>query len=208
MDAFIEFLTAAFEQLTSLGLAEIIAVLLAIAYIVLAIRESLWCWPSAFFSTAIYTWLFWEVSLLMESVLNAFYMLMAVYGFWHWKSNSDAEHDTKPVVSWPLRAHLWIIALCTLASLMVGYFMANYTPAHFPWLDAATTVFAIVTTWLVAQKVLENWLYWLVINAASIYLYLHKGLMLTSALFLLYIILSVVGYLRWQDTMPLENQRT
>jgi nicotinamide mononucleotide transporter len=206
MDLFY-FIQTALQELSNLSLAEITAVLLAIAYIVFAVRESLWCWPAAFLSTAIYTWLFWEVSLLMESALNAYYMGMAVYGYYVWRYKHGDTEDARPVISWPLTAHLWLIGLCTLASVLVGYVMANYTPAHYPWLDAATTVFAVVTTWLVAQKILENWLYWIVIDIASIYLYLQKGLMLTSALFLIYIVLAAIGYLRWQDNMPTEVNR-
>lgn len=208
MNALLEFLTAAAQQATSLGIAEAIAVALAIAYIVFAIKESLWCWPAAFLSTAIYTWLFWEVSLFMESVLNVYYMAMAVYGFWYWQALRDNTHNTKPVESWSLKRHCWIIGLSTLGSIALGYVMATYTQAHFPWLDAATTVFAVVTTWLVAQKVLENWLYWIVIDAASIYLYIQKDLMLTAALFLLYIVLAAIGYLRWQDSLPTDAAAT
>lgn len=202
----LSFIQAALQELSGLSLAEILAVILAIAYIVLAVQESLWCWPAAFLSTAIYTWLFWEVSLLMESVLNLYYMAMAVYGYYLWRYRHSDETDTKPIVSWSFRHHLWLIGLCTLISLIVGFIMANYTPAHYPWLDAATTVFAMACTWLVAQKVLENWLYWIVIDIASIYLYLNKGLMLTSALFLIYIVLAVVGYLRWQDNLTDEAE--
>ncbi|UTA47139.1 nicotinamide riboside transporter PnuC [Simiduia sp. 21SJ11W-1] len=207
MTALTEFLSTAFQQATSLGIAEAIAVALAMAYIIFAIKESLWCWPAAFLSTAIYTWLFWEVSLLMESVLNVYYMAMAVYGYWHWRANKNAHQDTKPVVSWSLARHGWIIGISTLGSIILGYLMATYTQAHFPWLDAATTVFAVVTTWLVAQKVLENWLYWIVIDAASIYLYIQKDLMLTAALFLIYIVLAAIGYLRWQDTLPYNSDQ-
>lgn len=195
MGELLALLQQAFNDAGALGIAEAIAVALALAYVLLAARESLWCWPAAFISTAIYTWLFWEVSLLMESLLNVYYMAMAVYGYWAW---TRGQNQQRPVSRWPLGRHLWLIGLCTLGSLIAGYLMANYTRAHYPWLDAATTVFAIVVTWLMAQKILENWLYWIVIDAASIYLFLNKGLALTAVLFSLYIVLAALGYWQWR----------
>ncbi|MDN3638664.1 nicotinamide riboside transporter PnuC [Simiduia curdlanivorans] len=189
---------SAIAEAHALSAFELVAVLLALAYIFLVLRESLWCWPAAFLSTAIYTWLFWEVALLMESVLNVYYMFMAGYGYWAWR-NASASSE-KSIESWPIKRHIFLITATTGLSLLAGYCMANFTQADFPWLDAATTCFAIVTTWLVAQKILENWLYWIVIDAASIYLYLNKGFMLTSVLFMVYIGIAVAGYFSWTRT--------
>ena len=153
----------------------------------------------------IYTVLFWNVSLLMESVLNGYYLLMAVYGWLVWRNQTTnvggmLPGDEKPVIitSWSLTKHLKIIGILTLTSLVLGYIMSNYTSADFAYLDAATTVFSVFTTWMVTQKILENWLYWLVIDAASIYLYLEKSFNLTAGLFMIYCVLAVVGYLQWR----------
>lgn len=84
-----------------------------------------------------------------------------------------------------------------MVSYLVGWAMANYTPADFPYFDAATTVFAVFATFMVIKKVLENWLYWLVIDFVSIYIYLEKGLTPTAVLFGLYVILAAYGYYQW-----------
>lgn len=191
--------SALVDQASALSLLELLAVLLAIAYIVLVLRENRWCWPAAFLSTAIYTGLFWNVALLMESVLNVYYMAMAVYGYWVW-TQGGTDQDI-PIAQWSAKKHLILISATTLASLLVGYCMANYTHADFPWLDAATTCFAVVTTWLVAQKILENWLYWIVIDIVSIYLYANKGLVLTAILFVFYIGIAIVGYWAWRKQL-------
>lgn len=190
-----EWLQLLVRDLNGMGLWELVAVLLALAYVVLAARESLWCWPAAFFSTAIYTLLFWQVALLMESALNVYYMGMAIYGYWLWRNGGT---EPRPIQSWSWPRHaLWIVAMTVLA-LACGFAMERFTHADFPWLDSATTVFAVFATWLVAQKVLENWLYWIAIDAISIYLYLHKSLYLTSALFVLYVFIAATGYLLWR----------
>ncbi|WP_338592828.1 nicotinamide riboside transporter PnuC [Shewanella khirikhana] len=196
-------LHSAFGEMQALSVWEAVAVVLALAYLLLAMKRNRLCWAAAFASTAIYTVLFYEVALLMESALNVYYMAMAVYGYWLWQKE---DADTLTVSSWPLSRHLLIIALTTLASLGCGYLMANYTQASFPYLDAATTCFAVMTTYLVAKKVLENWLYWVVIDVVSIYLYLSKGLMMTSLLFVLYVGLAVAGYFVWRAALAEQRE--
>ncbi|WP_428614946.1 nicotinamide riboside transporter PnuC [Shewanella sp.] len=193
-------LSGAFAEANGLTAWEAVAVLLALAYLALAMRGNIWCWAAALVSTAIYTVLFWEVSLLMESLLNVYYMVMAVYGFWLWRYGGGDENGIE-VVSWSLGRHLYLILATSVVSLVVGHLMASYTQASYPYLDAATSCFAVMTTYLVARKVLENWLYWVVIDLVSIYLYLNKGLMLTSLLFILYVGMAIGGYFLWRTSM-------
>lgn len=187
-------------QATALTAWEAVAVVLAAAYLILAMKGNIWCWFAAFASTAIYTALFWKVSLLMESVLNMYYMAMAFYGFRQW-SKGKGDDSGIEVISWSLRRHILLIVSTACISVVVGYLMATYTQASYAYLDAATTCFAVMTTYLVAKKVLENWLYWVVIDFVSIYLYLQKGLMLTSLLFILYVGMAIGGYFLWRTAM-------
>ncbi|MGS0681411.1 nicotinamide riboside transporter PnuC [Shewanella sp. 125m-7] len=199
--------TAAFSEAEALTAWEAVAVLLALAYLIFAMKGSIWCWAAAFISTAIYTVLFWKVSLLMESVLNIYYMAMAVYGYWMWTRGGN-KHDGVNIVSWRLSTHLKLIGITTLIALAIGHFMATQTQAAFPYLDAATTCFAVMTTYLVAKKVLENWIYWFIIDAVSIYLYVSKGLMLTAGLFILYLGMVVFGYYMWRSKMKSQQTTT
>ncbi|MFI3245508.1 MAG: nicotinamide riboside transporter PnuC [Ferrimonas sp.] len=180
---------------------EAVAVVLAIAYLLLAMRQSLWCWPAAAGSTLIYIALFWHVSLLMESLLSLFYLIMAGVGFYQWR-NGGPQGASRPLVRWSWQRHLMVIVPTAVVALAVGHWMAQNTSADLAYLDALTTCFAIVTTWMLTIKVVENWLYWVVIDLLSIYLYLAKGLWLTSALYLVYVVLAVVGYLQWLRQVP------
>lgn len=194
-------MTAIFEYFSNLPWLELIAMLLALAYVILAAKGSLWCWPAAFISTALYTVIFYDVQLLMDSALNIYYLVMAVYGYWVWKNNhphANLHTNGLAVVSLTTRWHIKICAGLTALSFALGYVMANYTPAAFPYLDTFTTVFAVFATYLVTQKVLENWLYWLVIDFVSIYLYVEKDLMPTAVLFMIYVVIAGYGYIKWQ----------
>ncbi len=180
---------------------ELVAMLLALAYVILAAQGSLWCWPAAFVSTALYTYIFYDVLLLMDSALNIYYLLMAIYGYWVWQKSAASNNEQSSlglaIVSWQLSFHIKICLILTVVSLALGYLMANYTPADFPYLDTFTTVFAVFATYLVTRKVLENWLYWVVIDAVSIYLYIEKDLMPTVVLFSIYTIIATWGYFKW-----------
>jgi len=205
-----------YQYFSQLPLWELIAVFTSIAYVVLAAKENIWCWPAALISTVIYTVIFYDVYLWMDSLLQVYYLIMAVYGWYCWRQHISNQHSAKqqPVLkiqSWPLVLHLKVIFVLTIVSLFVGWLMANYTPTSFPYLDSATTVFAVFATYLVAKKVLENWLYWIVIDLVSIYLYIEKGLVPTAALFILFVIMASYGYLKWLakyklvDGLPTES---
>lgn len=193
----------------SLPWLELTAMLLALAYVLFAAAGSIWCWPAAFVSTALYTYIFYDVLLFMESALNIYYLIMAVYGYWIWQKDAAIKNDqstkTLNIVSWSLNFHIKACFTLIIISLALGYLMANYTAADFPYLDTFTSVFAVFATYLVTQKVLENWLYWLVIDSASIYLYLAKDLKPTVVLFCIYIVIAAFGYLKWRSIYK-QNQ--
>lgn len=167
---------------------------LALLYLLLAIRESRACWFAAAASAGLYLWVFWEARLLMEAALQGFYIVAAGYGWWFWGSADGSA----PIRRWPGSRHFTVIAGILGGALLSGWLMARHTDAALPYLDATTTVAALVTTWMVARKVLENWLYWIVIDSLSIYLYIERNLAMTAVLFAGYVVLAAAGYLEWR----------
>jgi len=193
------------EQAAAQSMVEIVAVLAALAYLVFAIRQNIVCWIFAAISTAIYVWLFIEARLYMESMLNAFYLVMAGYGWYVWRSGSSDGHE-RPVVIWPRNTHLAAILSLGLVSGLSGYFLSNYSDAAYPYIDSLTTWFAIWATFLVARKVLENWWYWLVIDIASILIYWDRDLQLTALLFVAYVIMIPFGLISWTRSMGEQSR--
>jgi len=185
---------------------EVIATILGIAYVILAARESIWCWPAAFTSTLIYTILFWEGQLPMQALLNVYYMGMAVYGWTLWRKHTKTE-ETLGVSTRPVQFHLLFISSGIALSLVTGYYLAEIVGSRLPYLDAFVTVFSVMTTVLMARKVLENWLYWLVINSAAISLYWQTGYYVTIVMFSLYLVLAVIGYLSWKKSLNKATQQ-
>ncbi|RDV25268.1 nicotinamide riboside transporter PnuC [Alteromonas aestuariivivens] len=182
------------NQIAATSLAEWLAVVLALAYVWLAARQNSWCWLCAFVSTSIYTWLFWQVTLPFQAALNVFYMVMAVYGYYQWGKESSADTGIR---SWPLWWHLLLIPALWLAALGLANLAASQFSSQHLWLDASIQLFSVITTFMVAHKVLQNWLYWVVIDIASAYLCLQTGLLLSACLFLGYVGFAVYGYWQW-----------
>lgn len=202
MDALLQQVSASFSQM--LGW-ELVAVILAIAYLLLIMRENIWAWPCAFISTLIYMLLFWNVNLLMESALSVYYIGMAVYGWWQWQAGGN-NHKGLDIHTWHIRNHLFIaIGLLTI-SLVSGYLLSHNTQAAWPYLDSFTTWASVLTTYMVAKKVLENWLYWILIDSISMILYLERGLYLTALLFASYLVICVFGYLNWRRALLGESE--
>ena len=183
---------------------EVAAVLLALAYLVLAIRENVACWIAAILSTSIYIVLMFQVGLYMESALQLFYIAMAVYGWYSWTHGEGPDHKLE-VSSWPLSRHIAPLSAIAILTVVSGYLLENFSDAALPYLDSFTTWGAIVTTWMVARKIIQNWHYWFVIDSVSVYLYISRGLWLTALLFILYLVLIVVGYREWRKSLEAAN---
>ncbi|NHO66424.1 nicotinamide mononucleotide transporter [Aestuariicella hydrocarbonica] len=182
---------------------EAVAVILAVLYLLLAMKESLWCWYAAFFSTLIFIALFWDASLLMESALQIYYLVMAVYGWYQWKFGATDHHGIR-IHTWSGKHHLSAISAVLLVAACSGYLLHENTTAAWPYVDSFTTWGSILTTYMVTRKVLENWLYWLVIDGISIFMYLDRGLHLTAVLFVAYLVICVFGFFNWQRQLKDE----
>ena len=184
------------EQLSVMATAEVVAVVFAVLYLLLAIRQSIFCWYCAGISTALYIYLYFATNLYMESLLNVFYFFMAIYGWQKWRAGKTGNGFLRVSV-WPLKHHVSAILAITSASFVSGYVLTTYTDAAFPYIDSATTFTAMWATFLVARKVLENWWYWLVVDIAYVFIYWSKDLQLTALLFGVYVIMIPFGLISW-----------
>lgn len=180
------------------SLLEVIAVITAILYLVLAIKENKWCWFFGFISTGIYVYLFYDKALLSESLLNIYYLIMAVYGWLQWSNNNNAT--ALKITKLPLIFHAKIILACAFLTPFVGYLMQKLG-ASFPYVDAFVAMLSVVATLMTAKKIYENWYYWLFINIILIYLFWQKQMYLTALLFMVYIVLVFVGIKNWKNLM-------
>jgi nicotinamide mononucleotide transporter len=178
---------------------EICAVVLALLYVILAVKQSIACWYAAFVSSCLYVLILFSARLYMESILNVFYALMAVYGFYSWRQSVKGAE--RKVIRWPPRAHVTGLCVATALSFLTAFFLRRYTQAAWPFLDSWVTWASVFATYLVTQKVYENWHWWFAIDALSAVLYFTRHLYATMLLFALYLVLIVFGLREWRRTL-------
>jgi nicotinamide mononucleotide transporter len=178
---------------------ELAAAALALAYVPLAIGQRLSCWIAAFVSSVLYVWVFFSAHLYMESLLNAFFAAMAIYGFWQWQHGKGGGE--LHVTRWPVARHGLALLVIVAAAAVNAFLLARFTPAANPFIDSMLAWSSVFTTFLVARKVYENWYWWLVIDSLSACLYFTRHLYLTMVLYSVYVILCVIGMREWRRSL-------
>ena len=175
---------------------EITAVIFAILYLILAVKQNILCWIAGIISSVLYFFIMQKAGLYMEAYLQVFYVVMGIYGWSQW-SASNASNPSFIVNAWSKYQHMIAISIILALSLLSGFLLERYTDAALPFLDALVSWGAVFATYMVAKKLLENWIYWFVIDATSIFLFIERGLWLSAVLFATYLVIIFFGYQSW-----------
>ena len=175
---------------------EITAVIFAILYLILAVKQNILCWIAGIISSVLYFFIMQKAELYMEAYLQVFYVVMGIYGWSQW-SASNASNPSFIVNTWSKYQHMIAISIILALSLLSGLLLEKYTDAALPFLDALVSWGAVFATYMVAKKLLENWIYWFVIDATSIFLFIERGLWLSAVLFATYLVIIFFGYQSW-----------
>ena len=172
------------------------AVIFAILYLILAVKQNILCWIAGIISSVLYFFIMQKAGLYMEAYLQVFYVVMGIYGWSQW-SASNASNPSFIVNTWSKYQHMIAISIILALSLLSGFLLEKYTDAVLPFLDALVSWGAVFATYMVAKKLLENWIYWFVIDATSIFLFIERGLWLSAVLFATYLVIIFFGYQSW-----------
>ncbi len=184
---------------------ELAAVILAILYLLLAVRQNILCWPAGIISSILYFFIMKSAGLYMEAYLQIFYVFMGFYGWSQW---NKVNNKFFIVNTWSGLKHFYAISLVLILSISLGLFMHSYTDAALPFFDAFVTWGAVIATYMVAKKLIENWIYWFVIDTISILLFISRGLLPTAFLFGLYLVIIFFGYKSWKKILDTGNEIT
>jgi len=132
---------------------------------------------------------------------------MSAYGWWIWtrtKSSNSEIFDSSDlqleIHQWPINRHLFLFVIGGILAGLWGRIWLEFGAA-LPYIDALTTIFSLIATYMVTQKILENWLYWIVIDVVCVFVYIHRELYLFAIMFLIYAIVAVVGYKNWKQEL-------
>ena len=184
---------------------EIVAAILAIAYLLLAMLQDIRCWVAWIISSLMYFFVMYSANLYMEALLQIFYIFIGLYGLYQWRFKADKK-DALKITTWSVKNHLIVIGALVFLTSLSGYVLMIYTAAASPFIDAFTTWGAIAASYLVAKKILENWFYWFVIDFVSVFLFISRELYPTALLFIVYLVLVVIGYSAWRKSWQLADE--
>lgn len=181
------------------GILEIIAVVTALLYVFFAAREKPVCFLFGFLSSVIYIYITYVAKYYFDTFINAYYVVMSVYGWIHWKQPGNGQQ--RVITSWGTGKFIGVIVGGITITVIFGWVSSLYTDASLPYIDGFTTVFALIATWMVVKKYLENWLIWIVVDAIGVGMYWWKNLYLTAGLYFVYTIIALIGYMEWKRKM-------
>lgn len=183
---------------------EIFATLTGLTYVILLMREQIICWFFGIVSSILSIWLFYHSKLFAESMLYFYYVLMGIYGWYNWGNHRKEMDEALPISSKNYTFLLFSCLIAVACSLSLSYLLNKYTTAERAMIDSFTTVFSFLATYLQTQKYISNWLFWIVINAVSVWLYYDRGLNIYAGLMLVYLILSIIGFTNWRQKLQTQ----
>lgn len=182
--------------MTAIRALEVISVALGLLYSLLAVRKIRWCWLAGGISAAILVFLALTARVPLQAVLNAYYVVMSLYGFWQW--SRPTQKNTLSASTLPWRAHIAAIVVIVLVSAASAAYLSAQTQAAWPWLDSLATWISLWATLLVTRLKLENWLYWMVADSILVFVYLQQGMPIVASLYAGYFIICIAGYRTWR----------
>lgn len=192
------------------NILEIVGVAIGLIYLWLEYKASIYLWIASIVMPAIYLFVYYDAGLYADTALNIYYLVIAIYGWIAWKYNisfSSKKNQKKELKISHVAPRQWIalILLYTVSQIVTSTLLINFTDSDVPWLNGLTTALSIVGMWMLARKYIEQWIVWLVVDILSAGLYIYKGLYPTAALYLLYTVIAVFGYMKWKKLMTKQN---
>jgi nicotinamide mononucleotide transporter len=176
---------------------ELVAASIGLVAVWLMVREHVWSWPIGAVMVALYIVIFYRARLYADAGLQVIYLGLQFYGWYQWL-HGGARHDALTVSRATPRTLAAVIAIGAAGTVLLGTVLARYTDQALPYWDSAIAAFSLVTQWMVARKLLENWIFWFVIDVVAVGVYFNRGLYPTAGLYAVYLGLAVAGWRAWR----------
>jgi nicotinamide mononucleotide transporter len=179
---------------------EIIAAIIALLGVLLTARSSIVGWPLGIIGAGLYSYIFIYSALYAEGVLQSLYVIFGIYGWWSWHKTANSK---KLAVIKHMGSRSLILSFLGwfLASFLCGWLLDNYSQSEVPYIDSVLAVGGLLTTYLMAKKYLQNWLFWIAIDLASAVLFFQRELIATSVLYLAFTATAIHGYFHWKKEL-------
>lgn len=178
---------------------------MALIYVVLAAIENVWCWFFGILASLFSVYLYFSGHLFLESGLQVFYVIIGIYGWYEWLHGSKNKTEP-PIISYSFLKLIYLTIIGIIIWIPFGYTAHTYSTQALPYLDAFITAFSIVATWMTAKKIIQNWVFWIVIDGLAVVLYASRSFYLIALLYGIYTILSIIGYLQWKKRIQTSSE--
>ncbi|HJQ27306.1 MAG TPA: nicotinamide riboside transporter PnuC [Blastocatellia bacterium] len=179
---------------------EIIGAALGLISVWLTVRQNIWCWPTGLVMVALYAVVFFQAKLYADAGLQLVYIGLQIYGWYEWL-HGGKDQGRLEVTRITLRLGLALGVIAAVATALMGYTLATKTDAALPYWDSAATVLSLVAQWMLAKKIIENWLVWITVDVLSIGIYTAKGLYPTTVLYTAFLLMATLGWIEWRKTL-------
>jgi nicotinamide mononucleotide transporter len=177
---------------------EILATVTGLIYLVYSVKGNILLWFFGIITSALYVYVFYKSRIYADMSINIYYVIISIYGWVHWSSGGNTKVVELPISRLTTSLSFVLLIITFLIFILIAVILKNYTNSDIAIWDALVTSASITATWMLARKIMEHWLIWVVVDAISIGLYLYKGLYPTVLLFAVYTSLSVTGYFEWK----------
>jgi len=184
---------------------EALAVFFGLLCVWFCIRQNIWCWPTGLIQVTLYIYIFYEVKLYSDLILQVVYVALQLYGWHHWLHGGQNRSALSLSRLEVRELFLWVIA-AIMGTVLWGWGMTTYTDASVPYWDAFTTVASLIAQWLMTRKKVESWYFWIAVDVVAIGVYAYKSLLLTSGLYLVFLIMATAGLVSWRKDFTAQSE--
>ena len=185
----------------SANMVEIIGTLSGFLFLYLEIKQSKWLWPVGLFSALMYIYVFFVAKFYADMGLQFYYVIISIYGWFHWSRSKGKDAIELSVTNLSIGLFIKLPLASLFIYIGISFILLNYTDSPIPYWDSFTTALSIVATWMLARKILEQWLVWVLVDAVSMALYIYKELYPTAILFAVFTVLALYGYFQWKKDL-------
>ncbi len=179
---------------------ESLAALFGVISVYLSVKQNIWSWPTAIVNVGLYAFVFHASRLYADMGLQVVYIVISFYGWYEWLYGGKNRTELE-VSRASRRLGAVLVTIGVASTFLLGTFLHSTTNAALPFLDSATTSTSLVAQWMMTRKLLQNWLVWVAVDVVYIGMFIYKSLYVTSLLYFVFLVLSVMGYRQWKATL-------
>jgi nicotinamide mononucleotide transporter len=185
---------------------EVLATITGLIYLVYSVRGQILLWLFGLISSLLYVFVFYKAKIYALMCINLYYVIISIYGWVHWSFPGKNNKKELPVSRLNRSMSMYLLVVSFFLFAFIGFVLKKFTNSDIVIWDAFITAFSITATWMLARKIMEHWLVWIVVDLIAVVLYLYKELYPTVLLFIFYAALAIVGYKEWKKLWKNQEQ--